>query len=656
MDGPTHDPLFDYLAARKVGRDNLGRRLDPYIGLRHFDRDTAGLLFGRSGSAEAILSKFETDSTVFVVGGSGCGKSSIVRGLVMQTLRLVTRPVQKRHGSWVAVDMRPGLAPVDALVDAVWKQIFAPLYPNSIVPEKETLEVREEAREARAKEAREAREQIDRALGVSETELRTRIKSALGAPLTIRDEGAPLHQGIEVVRAWIDRLDHGLDAAEGDAREPGRGLALPPPPPVRDHRVGSVNLMLLVDQFEEIFRPEVPLEQRHTLIAMMRHVFLNRPEGVFLAITMRAEDLHRCAEEPDLPDMVNSSTHLVGWLTRKELREAVVGPARAVMDGWGINYDRTDPNAPFDKEVVDSLVKHVAKLQSELVHKSDHLPLFQHALTVLWRMCCERWKREADNFPQRPTATAGTGKASAAPMPIHVTQADLEAVVAVVGGNPENWMARALENTVETGLKEAQYRFAAGRRTRQDTAHDRVKVDQAVVAEVCLRAAITAMASKDEQGRYHRRFVRPGEIAEDRFTELFGKDDLDTATAALCDALGVLASPPFDLLTCNNDPAGPIFDVAHESLIRNSDKLRGWLEDDAEIVAALRRVYRRLRSRAGILPRDAVQREDMPLLERVFDSTRNAGRQTEAERLYQRTYSQRNLGELALEGLGLEGT
>lgn len=640
MDGPTPDP-YDYLAALKDGRDRLGRRLSPYVGLRHFDLDSAALLFGRGGSAEAVLSKFETSSTIFVIGGSGCGKSSIVRGAVMQKLRLVTRPVQNRHGPWFTVEMRPGIRPVDGLVDAVWQQVFAPFYSGEA----------------------DARDQLDSALGVGEDELRERINATLEPARTSGEP--PLHRGLEVVRGWIDRLDHGLDAAEGDAPPPPEDRAGNPLPPIRDHRLGSVNLMVLIDQFEEIFRPEVAREDRRALVAMMRHVFLSRPEGVFLAVTMRAEDLHRCAEEPDLPSMINSSTHLVGWLTRKELREAVTGPARTVLSTWKIRCADADEDDPYDTAVVSRLVDHVEKLQRELAHKSDHLPLFQHALTVLWRHCCERWDRE------RQEARTTTSQDAPAGLPFRVTEQDLDDVIKAVNGDTSNWMARALEKTVEDGLENARARFAEHLRGGAG----RWDADPRALALASLRAAITAMASKDEQGRYHRRFVRPAEVTEDRLKSLFSEDDLNLAGEALTAALDFLAGPEPGLLTRSGDPHDLIYDVTHEALIRNSPTLGRWLESDAEIVAAIRRVVERARQSAGYAPpEDSVQREDKPVLERLFEpepppvagptvrGTPASGEaeavetelQRQARRLYRRTYSRRRFGELAAEKLDEE--
>lgn len=411
MDAATTDKaLRDYLDGRQGNHKSSGRRIEPYVGLRHFDVGTARLLFGRAGAAEAILSKFETAPVVFVIGGSGCGKSSIVRGRVMETLRLVMRPVQGRRGAWMAADTRPMLHPLDALINAVWTQISMTFYPN-----------------VDTDEAADARSILDRVFGVDENGLRNRIEAALRAPLP-ESEDAPRHRGLETVRGWLDRLDHGLEAGS-EATIPlpvESALSAPPPRPRSDPRIGSVNLMLLIDQFEEIFRPEVAPEQRRAVVAMIRHVFLEKPEGVFLAITMRAEDVHRCAEEPDLDDIFNSSQHLVGWLGDQELREAVVEPARTVFAAWGITLDRDDPSAPYEDATVNRIVSHVKELQCELEHKSDHLPLFQHWLTLLWRRAADRWDSDARHAREK-------GRPAPAPC---VTESDLNSAIAAATGSP----------------------------------------------------------------------------------------------------------------------------------------------------------------------------------------------------------------------------
>ena len=57
-------------------------------------------------------------------------------------------------------------------------------------------------------------------------------------------------------------------------------------------RVGKPNLLLLVDQFEEAFRPEVEPQALRDLRDLLKELFSTQPAGLFLAVTMRSEEEH----------------------------------------------------------------------------------------------------------------------------------------------------------------------------------------------------------------------------------------------------------------------------------------------------------------------------------------------------------------------------
>src|SRR5262249_16165660 len=150
--------------------------------------------------------------------------------------------------------------------------------------------------------------------------------------------------------ALLDFVEHRLDALD---RAATHGL-----------RSGKPSLLLVVDQFEEVFRPEVAadpddggnklLDMLIATCAKLAHARSSgKQSGLFIVITMRSEELHRCAEHPALAmelgeaptvhsvaDIVNHGMYLLDLLDpahdREDLREAIVRPARRVFGDWGL--------------------------------------------------------------------------------------------------------------------------------------------------------------------------------------------------------------------------------------------------------------------------------------------------------------------------------
>jgi WD40 repeat protein/energy-coupling factor transporter ATP-binding protein EcfA2 len=150
-------------------------------------------------------------------------------------------------------------------------------------------------------------------------------------------------------------------------------------------RLGSdSNLLLLLDQFEEIFAfrgesQEEPLAQlgaseRRDLSSRQNEAadFIDlvlllaeqRDLPVYVVLTMRSDFLGDCDVFFGLPEAMNLSRYLVPRLTRGQLREAIEGPP--LLMGQRL--------AP---RLVDALL-------NELGERSDQLPILQHALLRSW--------------------------------------------------------------------------------------------------------------------------------------------------------------------------------------------------------------------------------------------------------------------------------
>lgn len=539
--------------------------VSPYVSLRHFSDTTASLLVGREKAIKGILDRMKESHVIFVVGGSGSGKSSIVRGGVLDILRSATRSVANKKGPWDAIDFRPATRPVDELEKAFYTQIFKDRL--------EDPEVAAKIAEISGTPAEMIWPQIKKELTFSQ------MPQAVGYDYAT-------HYGLISAHQWFDTLDRAL----------------------RSRRLDTPNLAVLIDQFEEIFRNNVDRKQADALFAMIRRVDSSKPPGVYLIITMRAEDLHRCARVPGLTDIVNKSLYLIDWLAPSNLREAIYQPAREILEDWRIPFGGTPATAPFDKEVTDRILADVAKTQARLEHKEDHLPLFQHALTWLWTWKLENCPADQDKHK------------------FEITEQDFDQALATLG-ETDNWMKTALSRDVREGLE-----AAIGRYTDRTDAAGLPDDVRKVIANAALRATLCAIASKDENGRFYREFVDPEDVVRKRLSDpIFGKDDAQK-TEALHAALDELVSRGF--LVSNTISEKTQYDVTHEALIRNSRIFR-WVNREADIIGALARSVK-LDPASGT---GKVSDEDLPMLKVLFDTGSQKSRKNNAKRAYERTFS-----------------
>jgi WD40 repeat protein len=125
----------------------------------------------------------------------------------------------------------------------------------------------------------------------------------------------------------------------------------------------GTRLLLLVDQFEELFRYHRTADaDAGAFVALLLGAASHA--DVYLVITMRSEFLGDCARFPGLSEAINAGLFLTPRLTPEQIADAVELPARL-----------------FDGEVEPALLR---RLLEQVRGESDQLPLLQHALMRLW--------------------------------------------------------------------------------------------------------------------------------------------------------------------------------------------------------------------------------------------------------------------------------
>ena len=137
------------------------------------------------------------------------------------------------------------------------------------------------------------------------------ILRALRPEIVAADGELPAAE-VAKLRVLIDASEDGLGAA---AREAGLEE--------------DENFLLLVDQFEEIFRYRTDHEdpERTRLIEVLLAVANDKPSGIHIITTMRSEYLGDCSRFKGLAETLNETHYLLPGMSEDELRQAIVEPA-----------------------------------------------------------------------------------------------------------------------------------------------------------------------------------------------------------------------------------------------------------------------------------------------------------------------------------------
>ncbi len=132
------------------------------------------------------------------------------------------------------------------------------------------------------------------------------------------------------------------------------------------------NVLVLVDQFEEIFRLRFDRaggtvaeeEDAAGLVRLLLEATHQLEVPIYVAITMRSDFLGDCAQFQNLPETMNQAQYLIPRMTREQRRQAIEGP---VAVGGGTIAPRL-----------------VQKLLNDTGDAPDQLPILQHALMRTW--------------------------------------------------------------------------------------------------------------------------------------------------------------------------------------------------------------------------------------------------------------------------------
>lgn len=135
------------------------------------------------------------------------------------------------------------------------------------------------------------------------------------------------------------------------------------------------NVLIVVDQFEELFRFRPGGDVEHSryeavgFVKLLLEATKQKTSPVYVVLTMRSDFIGDCMRYPGLPEAVNEGQYLVPRLTRDELRLAITGPV-----------------AVAGEQIAPRLV---LRLLNDVGDNQDDLPLMQHVLMRTW----DHWSR-----------------------------------------------------------------------------------------------------------------------------------------------------------------------------------------------------------------------------------------------------------------------
>ena len=310
------------------------------------------------------------------------------------------------------------------------------------------------------------------------------------------------------------------------------------------------NLLIVVDQFEELFRFEEtftcenPADEATAFVKLLLAATVQQREvPIYLVLTMRSDYLGESARFRGLPEAINEGQYLVPRMNDDERRQAITAP---VAVGKG--------------QISEPLVN---RLLNDSGDDPSKLPLLQHALMRTW----ENWEND--------------GRAYGGPLGI----SNYEAIGSLSGSLSKH------ANDVFDELSSAQK----------------------LVAERVFKA-LTAKGPDGRGVRTPRTFGELCAIAAVEESSASPNSDVRAVIEAYrSEGRSFLMPPPRRAESPEQiAPLLPetLIDISHESLILGWDKLQQWVEDEANSA----RMYKRLAECAVLYDQDVDNLLEPPAL------------------------------------------
>lgn len=309
----------------------------------------------------------------------------------------------------------------------------------------------------------------------------------------------------------------------------------------RAHLPPGVRVLVVVDQFEEIFRFKrmADAEEASAFVKLLLHAVGEAGSRIRVVLTLRSDTLGGCADFPGLAEAVSAGSYLVPRLNRQQRKDAIVKPV-----------------ALRGAEIAPRLVQ---RLLNDVSSDFDDLPVMQHALSRSW----QHWARDCGGDP-----------GSSRPIDLQ----DYEAV-----GGARDALSRHADEALESlgplgqagGAVERVFRALTERMAEGTEVRRPIEL-----AQLCAICADPGPAAPKSRGL--RKIAEAGGDVQATIGEAEVLAVIERYRRS--DTAFLLPAPDQAL------QAHSVIDISHESLIRQWTRLRAWVLAEAEAKAALLRL------------------------------------------------------------------
>jgi WD40 repeat protein len=290
-------------------------------------------------------------------------------------------------------------------------------------------------------------------------------------------------------------------------------------------------VLLLMDQFEEIFSGVQNGREVDQFVGLLTQFFRRPHPRLYVILTMRTDFISQCANFPGLAEILNKTQYITPVLRGQSLEDAVARPAEA-----------------YGGEIEPALVREIMRdMGAGSSYDADHLPLMQHALLWLWQ---QAWLRNGNAEPPRPDLPAADHSA-----PLVLSLGEYEAherLHGILNRHAEQILAHVMSGS--DGERHGRVAEIMFRRLSERDMSMRYKRAPAYASEIC-----------------HLAECSPGEL--DAVINPFADQDAS-----------------FVERRTEARPDDPLLDLSHESLIRQWHRLRAWTDAEAEKLAVFRKI------------------------------------------------------------------
>jgi WD40 repeat protein len=283
---------------------------------------------------------------------------------------------------------------------------------------------------------------------------------------------------------------------------------------------GSVNYLLLIDQFEELFTVCTDESERSQFIELITKL-ANIPDSrLAIVITMRADFLESCLRYSSLTQLIQAQAIYMAPLVGKDLSDAIEKPAS--IQGYS-----------FEEGLLEEILQDVG-------NEKGILPLLEFALTQLWE------KRNSQNH--------------------QLTLAQYKALGGVTG-------ALNLHADKIYSYKDFE---------KESPQQQRLDREKKWIEQIFLRLVQIDERGKDTRQRQLKDDLlkMAGNNPEDREALNQVLEDLVRGRLLVTGEGGQKTDEQNDNPLTNSAEETPVIDLAHEALIRDWRRLKEWVEDN----------------------------------------------------------------------------